>query len=969
MENTVNVIKRDGSVAPLKVSEIRKKISEIVELTVPEHLREETTQNIEINLRQYIKNNIHTSEIQTWLIKSIVEMIDIDKPYLEYSAAKAVLQKIYHDVYKNTNISVYPEDLQSAFKKYIKTYSSKALLSPKFKELTESQLNLLSDMIDYSRDNLFKYIGIHTLQSRYLLRDKGLIVELPQWRFMTIAMYLAFHDSDTIDVDQAQKYYDLLSTFKFMCATPTLNNGGKIRHQLSSCFVLQVPDNIEGIFDISKEVAIYSKWGGGAGGDITSVRGRNGPIRGMPGKSKGVISWSKIYNDTVVAVDQLGCVAKGSIVQRLSKIASVDGHLVGIKAFDPTYRMYYVEQLNKEILKFEDYTDFLSKSPVKWQAETVTIDRIIEGDYVLSYDINTKSWCYKKVLQVHDDITVETKDQIQITTEYDSVITSKWHPMLIERNNELVYVKSEELKIGDQVVTLFPGKDPRSRVVDINFDPKANTHYYDLSVEDTNNYACSSLTDPANTVKYPQVAMSVIHNTRPGALALYLQLWHTDLLDFLSMRRNSGDDRQRARDIFPGITVPDLFMQRLEQGGNWSFFDPYQHPELVDSHSDEFKRLYEAAELKGDAISTIPCIEVWREVIKMQLETGMPFIMFKDTVNRANRHPEAGFIYSSQLCSEITLPTKPNIYGIEVTYKDGTKEVFPHDTYIQKFGCISNNITESHPGIVQVDTVIYELGETAVCNLGSINLVEYYHMVPEKRKEMVFNCVKFLDSVIDLNMYVTPQSRKGAHKTRAIGLGVMNEHALLAELKIHYGSEQHEKLIHDLYASIEEYSDKASEMISGTPGVRKNLYIRAIAPTGSISLITGCTSSHDPIYKRKWFEENALGSIPVLVPNLSPDTWEYYTPAFDIDPEDAVKINAARQKYIDQAISFAIYIDPNKEYTNPETGEKITPAAKLSRALKLAWKLGIKTTYYIRSKSSDINEELNTMKVACEGCQ
>lgn len=952
-----NVLKRDGSSQEFRVSEIKKKISE-VSILIPEKIRTELVNEIEARLSQFMKPGMKTSKIQDNVIDCLKDFIDIDKPYMEYAAGKAVFQKIYHEVFKSTKIRTYPSNINDydsyyklGFKEYVYMFTEKSLLAPNLvTDYTEDQIIELSEYIDYSRDNNFKWMGINTLAKRYLLKNKGKLVEVPQWRFMVISMYVASNESTPEKrVKYAKEYYDAISNFLFIPATPTMSNGGKIRHQLSSCFISRVADSIEGIFDYTKEFAEYSKYSGGAAVDITPVRAYGGAIQQHKNASSGIVPWMKVFNNTAVSVNQLG--------------------------------------------------------------------------------------------------------------------------------------------------------------------------------------------------------------TRNGSLAIHLELWHADLIRFLEARRNNTDDRKRAGDIFPGVIIPDLFMKRLVDKGNWSLFDPHHNPELLNCWGDEWEKRYLEAEERGDAVATYSCAEIRGEIFKNIFETGMPYVTFKDNMNRQNRHPELGMIHSSNLCCftgdtkvlihpddnlsevvtikelasytsinnkvgiwtlpelhinegkptefvsrygfafsqgvksivkvtlsdgssfrctpdhrvfvrqsddtfiekeigeclnerlytifetndpkvrdeltqslkiisieeageeevfdisvddihrfivitknegselrgilvhncEIALPTQENSYLIRVTKYDGSIEEYPYDSFAEKYNCIANNITVNHAKDIEFVEIITVPGETAVCNLGSVNLLRYHKLEREERKKLIYTAVRFLDSVIDKNFYLTRQSKNGALRTRAIGLGIMNEHGLIASKAIMYGSGQHKAFIHDLYEEFALFSDAGSEVLNEELGKtgRKNHYIRAIAPTGSISLIAGSTQGIDPVYKRKWNEENSLGaSQPVLAPDLSPDTFAYYINAYEVDPEDLVELNAIRQNYIDQAISFTMYIDPEKQYVSKDSGKVISVATKLNRIWRKAWESGIKTIYYTRSKSPEIKSNVSAdgqtisdsygsgnKYITCEGCQ
>lgn len=1133
-----NVLKRDGSSQEFRVSEIKKKISE-VSILIPEKIRTELVNEIEARLSQFMKPGMKTSKIQDNVIDCLKDFIDIDKPYMEYAAGKAVFQKIYHEVFKSTKIRTYPSNINDydsyyklGFKEYVYMFTEKSLLAPNLvTDYTEDQITELSEYIDYSRDNNFKWMGINTLAKRYLLKNKGKLVEVPQWRFMVISMYVASNESTPEKrVKYAKEYYDAISNFLFIPATPTMSNGGKIRHQLSSCFISRVADSIEGIFDYTKEFAEYSKYSGGAAVDITPVRAYGGAIQQHKNASSGIVPWMKVFNNTAVSVNQLGCVAKDSYIRVLDSI-TIDG----------------VEYTPDQIVKdgktaLESINDFRD---VELESSVISIQDAYEGQYVYSFNIEKVDNEFNKILKVHDDIVVKHEDQIKIYLDNKDqyVITSKWHPILCEINSSYEYVRSDEVKVGDKIVSEFG----LSSVIEIDLDPKEDPHYFDLTVDKVNNYFCIT--------HDPEGDMHVIHNTRNGSLAIHLELWHADLIRFLEARRNNTDDRKRAGDIFPGVIIPDLFMKRLADKGNWSLFDPHHNPELLNCWGDEWEKRYLEAEERGDAVATYSCAEIRGEIFKNIFETGMPYVTFKDNMNRQNRHPELGMIHSSNLCCftgdtkvlihpddnlskvvtikelasytsinnkvgiwtlpelhinegkptefvsrygfafsqgvksivkvtlsdgssfrctpdhrvfirqsddtfiekevgeclnerlytifetndpevrdeltqsleiisieeageeevfdisvddihrfvvitkdegtelrgilvhncEIALPTQENSYLVRVTKYDGSIEEYPYDSFAEKYNCIANNITVNHAKDIEFVEIITVPGETAVCNLGSVNLLRYHKLERENRKKLIYTAVRFLDSVIDKNFYLTRQSKNGALRTRAIGLGIMNEHGLIASKAIMYGSEQHKAFIHDLYEEFALFSDAGSEVLNEELGKtgRKNHYVRAIAPTGSISLIAGSTQGIDPVYKRKWNEENSLGaSQPILAPDLSPDTFAYYINAYEVDPEDLVELNAIRQNYIDQAISFTMYIDPEKQYVSKDSGKVISVATKLNRIWRKAWESGIKTIYYTRSKSPEIKSNVSAdgqtisdsygsgnKYITCEGCQ
>ena len=297
-------------------------------------------------------------------------------------------------------------------------------------------------------------------------------------------------------------------------------------------------------------------------------------------------------------------------------------------------------------------------------------------------------------------------------------------------------------------------------------------------------------------------------------------------------------------------------------------------------------------------------------------------------------------------------------------------------------------------------------GKTAVCNLASVNLSKINTKVDIER--VVPIAIRMLDNVIDLNFYPHAKVKHTNLKSRAIGLGVMGEAQMLAEQHIAWGSYEHFNKIDEVMEAVSYNAILASSNLAIEKGAypefegskwsrgifpidtanedakrlvergglfdfmfdweslrekvkkngMRNGYLMAIAPTSSISILVGTTQTIEPVYKRKWFEENLSGMIPVVVPNLSPDTWNFYTPAYDLDQRVLIKAGAIRQKWIDQGQSLNIFITLDK-----------ASGKYLNDIYMLAWKLGVKSTYYLRSQSPENKLEVADRSIECEGCQ
>jgi ribonucleoside-diphosphate reductase alpha chain len=500
--------------------------------------------------------------------------------------------------------------------------------------------------------------------------------------------------------------------------------------------------------------------------------------------------------------------------------------------------------------------------------------------------------------------------------------------------------------------------------------------------------------------------------TRKGAIAVYLEPWHMDIVDFIDLKKNSGEERRRAHDLFPALWISDLFMERVIADAHWTLFDPYEVKDLSTLSGEAFTTRYE--EYENDESITkdqMKAKDLWKKILTSYFESGSPFLCFKDNANRANPNAHTGFIRSSNLCTEIFQNTEPNYYKVRIEFNDGTVNLYDETEEIK----VDSGVVKKANKITALDKIggknifIVEKekidGKTAVCNLASVNLSKIN--TKEDIERVVPIAMRMLDNVIDLNFYPLKKVKVTNSATRAVGLGVMGEAQMLAESFIHWGSSEHFKKIDSVMEAIsynaiksssdlaiekgrypeyegsnwskgimpQDHSPKAVDILVDrdlfdssydwdnlrekvkTDGMR-NGYLMAIAPTSSISILVGTTQAIEPVYKRKWYEENLSGLIPVVVPNLSPATWEYYKPAYEIEQTDLIKAAAIRQRWIDQGQSTNIFMSLNK-----------ASGRYLHEIYTLAWKLGLKSTYYLRGQSPEAVKEVADRSTECVGCQ
>ncbi|MED1863176.1 ribonucleoside-diphosphate reductase subunit alpha [Fictibacillus nanhaiensis] len=697
------------------------------------------------------------SSLYRQLIMEALNGLNAEEPQWTFVASQIYLKQLYEEVMVNrdeaekqpyTNLYGLISKLVS-----LNIYDDTILTSYSKEELKNAE-----NMIDPTRDRLFTYIGLKTLADRYLAKGfNHEIYELPQERWMLIALFLMRDENPSKRLQLVEEAYWALSNLYMTVATPTLANAGKSYGQLSSCFIDTIDDSLRGIFDSNTDAATVSKGGGGLGIYLGKIRARGSDIKGFKGNSSGVIPWMKQLNNTAVSVDQLG--------------------------------------------------------------------------------------------------------------------------------------------------------------------------------------------------------------QRQGAIAVYLDIWHKDILEFLDAKLNNGDERMRTHDLFTGVCLPDLFMESVEKREDWYLFDPHEvrkikgysledfYDETVGSGS--FREKYaDCVEDERLSRKSIPAIEIMKRIMKSQLETGTPFMFYRDTVNRLNPNPHKGMVYASNLCTEI-------MQNMSVTVVT-SEEAEDGEIVIRKTP-----------------------GDFVVCNLSSLSLAKVIN--DQVLKRVIDIQIRMLDNVIDLNRIDVPQAELTNKKYRAVGVGTFGWHHLLAKEGIKWESEEAVSYADNLYETINYHvinascelakekggypAFKGSDWETGTYFSKRNYsseewnslkervnmhglrngYLIAVAPNSSTSIIANSTPSVDPIFKKFYSEEKKNYKIPVTAPDLNAETTWYYKSAFLIDQTWSIEQNAARQRHVDQSISFNLYVNHNIK------------AKDLLHLHMLSFKKGLKTTYYTRSTSIELE--------GCESCE
>ncbi|QHN48643.1 ribonucleoside-diphosphate reductase subunit alpha [Geobacillus stearothermophilus] len=705
------------------------------------------------------KESVTVEQLHQTAILEGLSYIDEEEPDWTFVCARLYLRQLYREAARQRGYE--ERERYGDFYSLLVALTEQGVYSPFLLErYTKEEVDAIGAFLDPEKDKLFTYIGLRTLADRYLARDyERRLYELPQERFLVIAMTLMANEPQKRRLALVKEAYWALSNLYMTVATPTLANAGKSYGQLSSCFVDTVDDSLQGIYDSNTDIANLSKSGGGIGVYLGKIRSRGSDIKGFKGVSSGVIPWMKQLNNTAVSVDQLG--------------------------------------------------------------------------------------------------------------------------------------------------------------------------------------------------------------QRKGAISVYLDVWHKDIFAFLDARLNNGDERLRTHDLFTGVCIPDLFMEQVEQRGDWYLFDPHEVRKVMGFSLEDFydeekgrgsfrEKYWQCVNEPRLSKEKVPAIDVMKSIMRSQLESGTPFMFYRDEVNRQNPNRHLGMIYCSNLCTEIAQNQSPTV----------TKRQYVKDGTI---------IIEKIPG------------DFVVCNLSSINLARA--VTDGVLARLIPIQMRMLDNVIDLNNIPVLQAGLTNEKYRAVGLGTFGWHHLLALKGIRWESDEAVRYADELYETIAYLAIQASMELAKEKGSypafpgsdwqtgayferrgyeshgeldwdrlkqdvarygMRNGYVMAVAPNASTSIIAGSTASIDPIFLKVYAEEKKDYKIPVTVPDLNEQTTWYYKSAYHIDQRWSIKQNAARQRHIDQAISFNFYV------------VNTIKAKELLDLHLTAWKSELKTTYYVRSTSGTIDE--------CDSC-
>lgn len=711
--------------------------------------------------KKNIVKDMKTSDIAKLLVKACVDLVTIENIGWSHIAGRLALFDLYKKAGKNRGLT--QKDIYSAksFTVFFEQYVAEKLYYEDFlKYYSKADLMKAGEYLakhGKARDMEYGYTTILSLSKRYLNNPNKFVRELPQEMYMSVALFLAIPEKDEDRLAFAFRVYDQCSLQHISLPTPTLINARTNFYQLTSCFQLNIGDDLRAIYHGIENMAQISKYGGGIGSYWWHIRSRGSSIRGIHNASAGVIPWLKVVNDTATAVNQLGA--------------------------------------------------------------------------------------------------------------------------------------------------------------------------------------------------------------RLGAISVTLDIWHRDIYDFLDMQTETGDIRAKVFDIFPSVSIPDLFMQRVEEDGDWTLMDPHEvmtvyGRRIEDSFEHDFEIFYTDAE-KNEKLKlnkVVKAKDLFKTFLKSTVETGMPYVFFRDTVNRLNPNKHSGNIYSTQLCTEICQNSSPTEF-IEETLED-------------------NKVS-----------ITYKAGDTVTCNIASINVAKVY--TKEAMAETVPVIMRILDNVVTITKYPLREAEQTSLRYRPVALWYLGLAEYLATHSLAYDSAEAREVADKMFEEFAWHVYRASidlarergkyELYNGseydqwillghdetwfatkttmkekwreifrdmkTHGVRFGYHFWP-APNTSTAGIVGTTAALLPIYKKYFVETNLSSPTIRIAPQLNNENFWYYKEYVSMDMNDVIDMVSTIYKWIDQSISFEWMIDP----------AKVSPRELFSYYMK-AWKQGVKTVYYVRSLSNEVNQD------------
>ena len=861
-----------------------------------------------------IYDGVRTTELDELACQLSVSLTTL---HLDYGTLAGRIAVSNHQ--KNTDESFATVMNSLANQKMSQTGESLSYISNELIEIVKAHGPEIDAYINHERDYLFDYFGFKTLEKSYLLRNSTkVILERPQHMWMRVSLALW----GSIDLKKAFETYDLMSTKKFTHATPTLFNAGTPRQQNSSCFLLAMQDDsIAGIYKTLTDCALISKHAGGIGLHAHNIRARGSIIRGTNGTSNGLVPMLRVFNNTARYVDQ--CFTPETLVD--------------------------TESGQKQIKDIQENEKVLT-SDGSYNSVKKCVTHFYNGPIL---EITVGNNTFVRVTPEHPLLSIfahgETREKLTKSLEAGT--------------SQLEYNETKDLSVGDFVA------NHEKLLCEITCIKQSTYEgiIHDFEIDSIHNYSITNL--------------GIAHNgggRRNGSFAIYLEPWHADVEDFLRLKLNTGTEEERARDLFYALWIPDLFMERVESGGDWSLFCPNEAPGLADVYGPAFKTLYERYEQEGRAKKTVKAQTLWFQILDTQMETGTPYLLYKDPANQKSNQKNLGTIKSSNLCTEV------------IQYSSAEEQA------------VCNLASIGLPAFIKDE---YSTGADAVTS--KTRVFDF-----DELRRVVSIITRNLNRVIDINYYPTPETERSNMRHRPVGMGIQGLADVFALLRIPWETEEAANLNqliaeHMYFAAVEASMLLAKEQgpyatFEGSPasqgilqpdmwnvtpltndtldwsglrsdvqkhGLRNSLLI-APMPTASTSQILGYNECFEPFTSNIYARRTLAGEFPVVnkylladlieqglwnedlkqkliinngsvqgIDEISPELQALYKTTWEIKMRTLIDLAAGRGAFICQSQSLNLFV-ADATYS------------KLTSMHFYAWKKGLKTgCYYLRTKT------------------
>lgn len=501
-------------------------------------------------------------------------------------------------------------------------------------DLVSQHAETYEKMIDPSRDFWIDYFGIKTLERSYLLGN-----ETPQHMWLRVAIQI--HGAD---FDNVLKSYNLMSSGYFTHATPTLFNAGTKRAQMSSCFLLAMDDDITKIFKTISDMAHISKFSGGIGVSISNIRAKGSLIKSTNGLSQGIIPLCKTIESVGRYINQ--CFVGETVVLTEFGPKFIRDIQVGENVLSEYSRYNPVSHVHKRLLCPDEKLFKITFRNMEYPL-VCTGDHSVfvfndkdEHREVFVRDLTPSDVLATPVGRPAHPSVRPSSAFFEKTFTCDNILEAEAHRMVFRNRGCISYMRYIDNKwFVIPYIKEVVQKYEKNTIASITsyIPPTEQTYVYDLTVEDDHTYATHG---------------GLVHNSgkRMGSIACYLEPWHSDIESFIELRKNTGDENLRARDLFLALWVPDLFMKRVKNDEMWSLMCPSECPGLHDTFGDAFDELYIRYETEKKYKRQVRARDLWNKILEVQIETGMPYISYKDHANRKSNQSNIGIIKSSNLC-------------------------------------------------------------------------------------------------------------------------------------------------------------------------------------------------------------------------------------------------------------------------------------------------------------------------------